>query len=407
MKILLTLFILFVLAFTTAAQDATGTPEAPAAEPSPFLRTLSLIADVPPVQAGGPVVSYGANHEALLARGLPVPPSWAIYEALGTQTVFLFSIPGTGMSNFITTLLLAGAKYPDTVGFDFFQIKQAVEVGRPPEHGQVLLGAFDPESVIAAHTARGYTIESESDAGTLLCPADGCDSGAKTRISERDPANPFGGDLGQMRPLFVADGVIVVATNFDVLQGLIAPLTADAPTLADLPEYQAVANTLAAYPLVPAVMVFNPADLQPDGAADEEAQAIVDANPLPPYELVAIASAADADAGTENGLALFVYADAAAAGTAAASLDARMALSSALAGASFGEMFGEAGTLEPARVVTDEATGLSVVVLQISAARPSNERVDGSIVMSHRPFNRFLRSIITRDSLWLATDTSQ
>jgi hypothetical protein len=400
MKILLALCMLFVLAFTGAAQDATET----APEPSPFLRALSLIADVPSVQDGAPVVSYGANHEALLARGLPIPANWEFFEFLGAPPAILFSLSGAGMSDMSQTLWQGGPEFSGTIGLDFFQIAQTIEVGLPPTHGQILLGTFDAEAVIAAHQARGYTVESESEAGMLLCPADGCESGQKVRVTDVDPSNPFGGRLGQMRPLFVGDGVIVVAGDFAVLQDLIAPLTEDAASLADLPEYQALANTLAANPLVSAVMVFTPADLQPEPAPDDDAQAVLDANPLPPFELFAVASAADADAQNEDGLALLVYTDAADAETAAASIDARMALTSARRDRVYSDIFGEFGTLEPAQVVTDEATGLSVVVLRASGERPPAEDENGRTPLSHRAFMRFTQSVYMRDTLWLSTE---
>lgn len=413
MKLLLSLFILFALTLIpTTAQD-TG---APTPEPTTLMRALSLIADTPAVQDGAPVVSYGANHEALLARGLPVPANWAFFEFLGAPSAVLFSLSGAGMSEMAPSLYIGGPDYMQTVGFDFFQIEAAIEIGMPPAHGQILLGTFSAESVIAAHLARGYTVEAGGEEGTLLCPADGCDSGQQTRVAERDMSNPFGGRLGQMRPLFVGDGLIVVAGDYDVLQALIAPLTTSARSpvdpetervLADLPEYQALANTLAADPLVPAVMVFDPADLQTDPAPDEDAQAVLDANPLPPFALFAIASAADAGAQTEDGLALLVYEDAADAETAAASIDARLALPSVRGDRAYSEIYGEFGTVEPAQVVADEATGLSVVVLRVSGERPPVENEEGGTVMSHRVFSRFLQSVYMRDTLWLTTGAEE
>jgi hypothetical protein len=349
----------------------------------------------------------------LLARGLPIPANWDFFEFLGEPPAILFSLSGAGMSDMSQTLWQGGPEFPGTIGLDFFQIAQTIEVGQPPTHGQILLGTFDAEAVIAAHQARGYTVEAGGEEGALLCPADGCESGQKVRPTERELSNPFGGRLGQMRPLFVGEGVIVVAGDYAVLQALIGPLTISARspsdpdrerTLADLPEYQALANTLAANPLVPAVMVFAPADLQADPAPDDDAQAVLDANPLPPFELFAVASTADTGAQTEDGLVLLVYQDAADAETAAASIDARLTLSSARGDRVYSDIYGEFGTLEPAQVVTDEATGLSVVVLRARGERPPAEDEDGRTPLSHRAFMRFLQSVYMRDMLWLATE---
>jgi hypothetical protein len=408
MKLVLSLLILFALAFTTTAQDPTGTPDA---EPTTLMRALSLIADTPAVQDGAPVVSYGGHHDALLARGLPVPANWGFFELLGAPSAVLFSFSGAGMSEMAPNLVIGGPDYMRTVGFDFFQIEAAIEIGIPPMQGQILLGTFSADAVIAAHRARGYTVEAGGEEGTLLCPADGCDSGQKTRPAERDMSNPFGGRLGQMKPLFVGEGLIV-AGDYDVLRALIAPLTTSARSpgdpekervLADLPAYQAVANALAAYPFVPAVMIFDPADLQPGPAPDDAAQAILDANPLPPFELIAIASGATEEPRVEDGVMLLVYADAADAETAAASIDARLELSSFITQTSYAEVFSASGTLEPAQVLTDEATGLSLVMLRVSSSDLPLEGETGRSLLAHRAFSRFMQGIINRDTLWLTT----
>lgn len=409
MRILLALCILLALAVTTVAQDETP----PDAEPTAFMRALSAIADTGVVQDGGPIVSYGANHEALLARGLPVPANWGFFELLGSPPAVLFSLSGAGMADMLPNIVRGAPDYAATVGFDFFQIEAAVEVGMPPMQGQILFGTFDTDAVIAAHRARGYTVEAGGEEGTLMCPADGCESGQQTRVAEVDPSNPFGGRLGQMKPLFVGNGLIVVAGDYALLQDLVAPLTISARspsdpdrerTLADLPEYQALANVLAANPLVSAVMVFDPLDLQPDPGPDEDVVALLQASPLPPFDLFAIASVADADEGSEDAVALLVYQDAADAETAAASIDARLALPTVRGDRTYSDVYGEFGTIEPAQVVADEATGLSVVVLRVSGERPPAENEEGLTVMSHRAFSRFLQSVYMRDMLWLAME---
>src|SRR5690606_18298251 len=122
---------LFVLAFNGMAQDATE----PAAEPATFMRALGLIADIPAVQDGAPVVSYGANHEALQARGLPIPANWGLYEFLGEPPLILQSLSGAGIAEMASNLARGGPDYSTVVGFDFFQIEAAIEVGLPPTHG--------------------------------------------------------------------------------------------------------------------------------------------------------------------------------------------------------------------------------------------------------------------------------
>ena len=117
------LVILLVLASSVVMAQETSTPEN---EPTTFMRALGLIAAIPSVQDAGQIVSYGANHEALLARGLPIPIDWGMYETLGENALFLLATPYPGFSNFATTIRMGGSEYAQAVGFDFFEIEAAI-----------------------------------------------------------------------------------------------------------------------------------------------------------------------------------------------------------------------------------------------------------------------------------------
>src|SRR5690606_1972886 len=150
------------------------------AEPSPFLRALSLIPDIAPVREATPLFSYADYHAALAARGIETPERFADFladrEAYGP---LLPALPMSGPNNLLTYLAAGGAEYPETVGFDFFEIAQGIEIGVPPEHGQILIGDFSADAVEAAYTAREYSVEREGETGVLLCPEAGCDSGTQ------------------------------------------------------------------------------------------------------------------------------------------------------------------------------------------------------------------------------------
>jgi hypothetical protein len=394
-----------VLAFTGAAQDAIET----APEPTAFMRALSLIPNTAAVREATPIFSYADYHAALEARGMPVPESLAGYldggEADGPLAP---TLPPAGPSAMLPYLFAGGPEYPQTVGFDFFQVAQAAEFGTPPGMGQILIGDFDTAMIFAAYMLRGYTAVDEDEHGTLLCPADGCDTGTKQNLRGTDPANPFGGHLGRSEPIFVGDGVLLNSPDDTLVEAMVEAHADSASSLADAPEFQAIAGVLAAYPYVSAVMAVSPlavTTLDPramteNPEAAEALMASLEAEPLAPYVMAAFASAADGE--NEYGLALLVYVNADAAQDAAAVIDNRLAtLESMRTRQLYADLLNQIGTLEPAQVVTDEATGLSVVVVRVAGAQPTNEEVDGQIVRSHLAFNRFVQMIYMRDTNWL------
>ena len=68
----------------------------------------------------------------------------------------------------------------------------------------------------------------------------------------------------------------------------------------------------------------------------------------------------------------------------------------------YAEILNDTGTLEPSVVVTDEETGLSVVVVRASKPLPSNEPGDTGLVMgSHLIYSRFYDMFVSRDNSWL------
>lgn len=389
-----------------ALTGVAGAQDTPAEEPSALLRMFAHIPDTSDIRAALPVVSFADYHAALEARGIALPADWTALEA-DNPSLVLFSLPPAGPSNLLQYLMVGGSEYQALLGFDFFDIAQAAEIGTPPPFGQILLGEIDPAAVTAAYTARGYTGDI-TPSGTLLCPPAGCDQGFMLNLRERNPANPFGGNLGRSELSFVAEDMLFNTPDDNLLAVMTATVSSGTPTLADAPEFQALAAALDGYPFVSAVIAISPATLTgfdeitfASGEQLEQMKALMADNPLPPYLLAGLASAGDADA--EYGVALLVYADTATAETAAAAIDARMALTSNRLPVPYAEVYGDVGTLEPARVFTDDATGLSVVILQITGEIPALEGEDGRPVMAHRPFQRIVQGLYARDALWLVT----
>jgi hypothetical protein len=368
MRTLFLLAVMLALASTGAAQDA------PETEPSAFLRLLSAVPAGEYVENANPQVSFGAYHEAITAAGLDIPQDWDDYRISDPAAVdaAVYSVVRGGLGTFDTY----GDRYVEIVGFDFFEVEYAAAFGVPPYTGIVLAGEFDTDAVIAAHTARGYTIEA-LDGGTLLCPPDGCDTGKVVNPAAMDPANPFGGGLGRSEPVFVADGLILNSPDIAVLEAMIAAYEGSAESLADLPEFQALAAALAET-VYHSLEVFGPSEDSLPVPARNEAEELLGTVPLPVYRIGATANGVDESGRTST--FLLVYSDSESAGDAAAAIDVRVTLPVVISlidpeiVISYSEWFEKIGmSVQSAQVYLDPGGVLPVVILNLLPVERSVE----------------------------------
>lgn len=234
----------------------------------------------------------------------------------------------------------------------------------------------------------------------------------------RNPLSPFGGDLGRRFPVLASESVIVTGPSLDAFKASTAAVAGERPSAADLEPFQAVDSVLSAFPYVPGVIFLSPlAGTAFDPAMviqGDNAQAVIDAlnqtlseNPIGPFELVAIAAAADET--TESGLALFVYTDEDAALTAAASLDARLSAMQSLVAPdrTYADILSNRGELFPAEVVSVPSVERHVVVVRIDAPTPPNAKVDGQMIRSHRAMNALVDMVSRRDTAWFAVSAGE
>lgn len=352
---------------------------------SRFLTALQSVPVLPFVQDASNIVSFADADAAFAARRVRVPAAWSD----DFNPSLIMSLPPTMPADLIQYLHVGAADYPAELGFDFFDISHTIEFGQPPEQAFVLFGDFTEERVAAAFMARGYFQD-----GALLCPAAGCDTGHTVDLANRNPGNPFGGALGRSFPVWATAQSVATSPSLAALNRIVTAAGTD--TLADLPEVQALDAVLAGWPLLVGVSIANPLLLAvADPLQPAEDQAVLAAQPLPPYSLIAYASTADAD--NEYGLVLLVYGDASSAEQAAAALDVRLTqLHSITRRVPFAEFLADHGTLAPAEVRTDAATGLSVVVVSLAAPLPQE-----AAAIAAGPFSRFRDGLFMRDTAWL------
>jgi hypothetical protein len=108
------------------------------------------------------------------------------------------------------------ARVPDVMGFDFFAVDRVLGFGAPPAGGVVWGLDYDAQSVIDAHTARGYTEATRGDLA-LLCGPQGCDAPPEVDFNAADQANLFDPSLGRAFPVALLDDALVSAGTIATL----------------------------------------------------------------------------------------------------------------------------------------------------------------------------------------------
>lgn len=384
---------------------------------------IELLSKIPFSEAAREWFTY-IDYQALTSArpGVPEISSFAEFEELmdaDTEESELFMSALMSIQSgpsFFATSFMQGAETPAAVGFDLFQIARAAEYGNPPGNVTILEGDFDASAVIAAHESRDYT-QTESGSLTLLCPADGCDSGAMQNLRERNVANPFGGNLGRSQPVLASDQWIVSSTSDTALVQVSEAVSAGLDTLADQPDYRAAAEAMSASGTVIQAYFINPAQLGgSDPAAivgsrmtQEEIEAIRERLmenfvPMPPYTLIGLSHAVSGD--QEYTIVALVYKDEASAEAAAAMFPERLEnYTSLVTQQSFADILADRGvtTIEPS--VYEASTGRFVMSLTFSNPLPGTEIPEGSPGMRSlgMVYAAFTRAYVSRDLGWLAT----
>lgn len=374
MRVLAVLFALLLVIVPTAAQNDALTDTRP-----PLLRVLSAAPDTPDIRNAGIIATFADYEAALALRGVEAPDSFGELAALNgaAQNALLRVLPAAQPSIFdgFASYL---AEMPNAVGFDFFDIAQAAEIGVPPGNAFILSGEFDPQAVTDAHLARGYSAQTD-EFGTTLCGAEGCENGDTTDFANRLPANPFGGNLGQSQPLTVNDSLILNTRLFPLLSSLSAAAQGRIPSLADAKDVQAVANILAYRGYVSAVILASPniVDIMDATASSGRFSNFMgqleSLPPLPPYSLIAISHTADAD--YEYGDLLLIYPTIDSASLAYESITARLEVveSVRVQGRTIEQLLNEWGEFLPPQVVTDEKTNFSALQLTVRSSLETGE----------------------------------
>jgi hypothetical protein len=420
-------FLLTLSASPSPAAPASPSPAAPASpSPSgpatPSSGLAGALASVPDTaDAREQPVGYVDYRAVELARpGAARPTSFAELESLRatkdpSAALWLAANQGvsSGSGNLLRYMNVGGLAWPTLLGFDFFDVDREVDFGAPPSNGLVLDGRFDPSAIAAALASRGYSA-TDVDGRTLLCGADGCDSGTQSHIDQLNPQNPFGGDLGRVEPLGVSATELESSASGDVVRAMLATAAGDAPSLGEDPDYRAAAEAMAAdRPVIQATLV--PGDLVTadlaglllqggDATKSEVEHLAATFQPIPAYQLLAFSDGATS---TEQIAQIgLVYTDAADAQKAVDVIPGRIdTLPSLMADMPLRQLLDDRGvTSVDAKVVpsSDGTRSVAVITLHAPLASEQPDPATGLTTSSSLVYDLLTTMLSRRDLLWLA-----
>ena len=368
---------------------------------------------------GDGLVSYVDYRAVESARpGAAQPRSteeWMALQEAGEAPFDLwltdFVALASGSSRLRQAFVAGGEDWPSLLGFDFFDVDRELHFGNPPDDGLVLAGAFEPDAIASAHTARGFT-SADGGNGVLLCGAGGCDEGHALNLDLREPADPFGGQLGQQQPLLVSGETLLSSASIDTVEAMGAASDSTGASLADDP---AVRTTLGAIPddallrqltlVPPQLLVPYVGSLVDDAVTAEELLLKLERfapEPMPQYRLAMLADTATPD--EQITYIVLAYDTEADARSAAAALPGRIeALDSIDERRPLRELFKDQGVTDIVAVVHVAPDGSGVAtVLEMHAPLPSSDLIQDPAARSSLPYRLIVGMVLSGDVLWLA-----
>ncbi len=216
---------------------------------------LKMLANIPNTSQSRTEIYFNDRKAVEIAYPpAKVPKDWAEFKAMsdakGKNADLLpvdmwWRVWRNQQSALTARYMMTSEDAPSLVGFDYFQIEQEMTYGTPPAQTLQLAGRFNLDAVRTAFSSRGYTRQ-DKDGVEMWCSADGCESGSKLNMADRNPANPFGGELGRSQPLIIKDGTLISSPDETVMQNHVDLATGKEQSLADLPQYRAVADAFTA-----------------------------------------------------------------------------------------------------------------------------------------------------------------
>lgn len=383
----------------------------------PLLQLLAMVPDTRGTEMDVDIVTYNDFVAAAQSRpGIIRPANMDEFEQ-GMDSddpgiaLWFRSLPSGLPQAFIRTFFSDDeTTMRDVVGFEWFDVDQVIYFGLPPGQGLILQGRFDTAAIDTAFAARDF-IQDTLNGMNLWCGPNGCEDGFRIDIESRNILNPFGGHIGRQEPLIVTENYLLNSPSYDLLQLMALSPTGDWPSLAQVADYRAAAESLIEEGLlieaqfVPAALtsVFDVTVLLNDEERDAFIEAFSAHGSLPPYTLVVLGSTVDAE--KQYATLTLVFNDESSAQAAAqVAYDRFVNMSSLQTKLPFVDIVaGMDGTIETPRVIQHEETGKWLTIFTLSAPLPEDSEAETgfgppTIGILYR---FFLQSLAARDVFWL------
>lgn len=262
---------------------------------------LDLLERVPvsAFQAGW--LSY-ANLTAIVkgAPGAMIPQDVKDFERHadtpeGSATLQAYMELSAGPSDLFQNLFRA-QEMLESSGIDFFTIQEVMELGTPPSRQVWLSGSFDQQSVLSRLSAKGYQPSLEEFPGVEVWGLEGrIDGGMTLNLKMRDPAFPFGGNLGQSWPVVLEGNLLFSSPDEALIRAAVEgaepslaslSLVRDTASSASFVSFDETGTLIQLYMLTPdaaGLKDVSPPDAQMEG-------------PLPAFQLFSLSHLFTADA---------------------------------------------------------------------------------------------------------------
>jgi hypothetical protein len=312
----------------------------------------------------------------------------------------LDTIPLSGLSRIVAGpqalnyVLLSAGQMRDVVGFEWFNDAiTSLEYGAPPAIGLILGGTFDEEAISAALSARAFEQADLNGVTVWHRFGDG-----QMNIAERDPVDPFGGDLGMAARIAILPGYLVNTRNWDMVEEAVAAAMDEQDSLADDPNYRALAEAITAPEgVLIQALFFKLADtgfIPDDPRLSQDApDPTADYGPLMPYALAVLADRQDGN--DQVHLIALVYPNATYAADAAEEVARRVRAFTLPVAATV--LIEEYGAAVSTWVYESESGAVAVVEVRYPLPENRIETNSGLFIASGQIYRRWMMAMMRRE----------
>lgn len=396
----------------------------------PFMRMLAR------VPTSVPIIDLAFSDQLAITAAYPeaqLPSNWddldAVMQGEFTEATRPLAIWWRVFRNFrssgIPNLLFFSEGERTTQDFDILRLHQELNYGLSSTWTLALTGNFDTNAIRDWWATRGYNMVEDGGEAALWCAEGDCNSGTQANIDQRDPGNPFGGEVGRTWPMLLGPDFMIGSEDEATMQAHLGIFTRGEPTLADDARIRAAVRVAVEESILLQAYIFknelydqfaDPVFLVPGPRPTPEAlrafyqSLLEDYIDLPHFDLLVVADTVSGS--QQHGKVVLVYSNESDAWAAADVLPTRLEnYRSAKVDRSLVDLLADRNLTLP-NVTLEPAEGLYTVVVDFIAPLPDldilltynmdQERPAGYVAPGDA-FFLLMENIFGRDAGWLST----